>query len=86
MREIRTSGSVRDGDAPIYSAFAPSQLGQAPGEHCTVGEPGEPVKEAELPALIRRPELLQEEQSEQPRQNRYREKKAGPAGNPVRAV
>src|SRR5215472_13904075 len=42
MREIRTSGSVRDGDgnAPIYSAFDLPQCGQVGFEGCRLGQLG----------------------------------------------
>ena len=88
MREIRTSGSVRDGggDVPIYSALEPAQHGQAPDEHGGVGKSGERAEEAELSGLERRPELLQKQPPEQPRQYPHRQEKAGPAGNPARAV
>src|SRR5437660_7524070 len=40
MREICTSGSVRDGDgnAPIYSAFELSQCGEVSFEGCWLGQ------------------------------------------------
>src|ERR1700746_2004869 len=68
MREICTSGSVRDGDgnAPIYSALHLPQLGQAAGESRPIGKWGECTEECQLAGREGGPQLLQEQPPEQP--------------------
>jgi len=68
MREICTSGSVRDGDgnAPIYSAFDLSQCGEAGFEGCWLGQGGLVGEERQPPGLIRGGELFPEQAPEQP--------------------
>jgi hypothetical protein len=50
MREIRTSGSVRDGggDVPIYSAVNAGEIGKALGEDRGFTERGESAGEAQV--------------------------------------
>ena len=54
MREICTSGSVRDGDgnAPIYSAFDLAQCGEEGLEGCRLGEGGLIGEELQSPGLV----------------------------------
>src|SRR5271166_2720140 len=64
MREICTSGSVRDGDgnAPIYSAVDALELGEGTVEDRLIGERGKRSRERQ--AAERGLELLQEQSSE----------------------
>jgi hypothetical protein len=88
MREICTSGSVRDGDgnAPIYSAFDPPQLGETAAEDTRVGQPGERPKERELAGIEVGLELLQEQPTEQAREHPHWQEEAGPTRDPARPV
>jgi len=54
MREICTSGSVRDGDgnAPIYSAFELAQCGKPGFESCRLGQGGLVSKELQAPGMV----------------------------------
>src|ERR1700741_2800738 len=76
MREICTSGSVRDGDgnAPIYSAANGAQRPQASSEGGGRGQAGETAKERERPRLERRLEAGQEKPAVETRQHLYRQK------------
>src|SRR5258708_4904162 len=87
MREICTSGSVRDGDgdAPIYSAFALSQGGEACLEGCRLGEGGLVGEEVQPPGLVRGGQSFEEQAAEEAREHPHGEKEAGPAGNPALA-
>src|SRR6516162_1279164 len=67
MREICTSGSVRDGDgnAPIYSAFDLSQCGNVGFEPCRLGQAGVIGEELQSPSLVRGREPFQKQTAEQ---------------------
>src|SRR5437773_5523492 len=67
MREICTSGSVRDGDgnAPIYSAFGLSQCGKPGFEGCRLGEGGLVGEELQAPSLVRGGQPFQEQTAEE---------------------
>jgi hypothetical protein len=67
MREICTSGSVRDGDgnAPIYSALDLAQCGEVTFKGCWLGKCGLVGKELQPPGLVRGRELFQEQTAEQ---------------------
>src|ERR1700756_2422334 len=69
MREICTSGSVRDGDgnAPIYSAFELAQCGKASVEGCRLGEGGLIGKELQPPGLVGGGQPIQEQATEEAR-------------------
>ena len=88
MREICTSGSVRDGDgdAPIYSAFDLPQCGKAPSEDGWLGECGLVGEELQAVGVVRGGQLFQEQATEEAREHPDGEKEAGPAGNPALAV
>jgi len=62
MREICTSGSVRDGDgnAPIYSALGLVQRREEGGECSRLGERGVVAEEREASSLVGSEELAQE--------------------------
>jgi hypothetical protein len=68
MREICTSGSVRDGDgnAPIYSAFDLSQCGNGGFEACRLGQAGLIGEELQSASLVGGCEPFQEQTAEQP--------------------
>src|SRR5438270_2881502 len=53
MREICTSGSVRDGDgnAPIYSAFDRAQGPKTGGKGRRLGEPGQLSEKVQHPGI-----------------------------------
>jgi hypothetical protein len=67
MREICTSGSVRDGDgnAPIYSALDLAQCGEACLEGCRLGEGGLVGKELQPPGLVGCDQPFQEQAAEE---------------------
>src|SRR5215469_2847 len=67
MREICTSGSVRDGDgnAPIYSAIDLSQCGNVGFEACRLGQAGVIGEELQSPSLVGGREPFQEQTAEQ---------------------
>src|SRR5215467_1062758 len=67
MREICTSGSVRDGDgnAPIYSALDLSQCGEVTFKRCWLGEHGFVGEELEPSGLMGSGQLLQEQAAEE---------------------
>src|SRR5947208_11381817 len=63
MREICTSGSVRDGDGnvPIYSAANGAQRPQVGSEHGRPGQARQIAEEAELAGIERRLKAGQEQ-------------------------
>src|SRR5262249_26601441 len=67
MREICTSGSVRDGDgtAPIYSAFVLAQCGEVTVECWRLGEGGLIGIELQASGLVRGGQPVQEQATEQ---------------------
>ena len=67
MREICTSGSVRDGDgnAPIYSALDLAQCGNAGSEDWRFGEGGLVGKELQPPGLVGGGQPFQEQATEE---------------------
>ena len=88
MREIRTSGSVRDGggDVPIYSALGvPNRREVAP--ECRgfmeVAVRGEEMQRTSGECLR---QVMQEQTSKHRRQHRDRQKEPRPAGDPTGAV
>ena len=88
MREICTSGSVRDGDGnvPIYSAFDLPQCGKAAFEGGWLGERGLVGEELQAAGIVRGGQPFQEQATEEAREHPDGEKEAGPAGNPALAV
>jgi len=62
MREICTSGSVRDGDGngPIYSALRLAQRRQEGGEGSRLGERGVVAEECKACSLVGSEELAEE--------------------------
>ena len=88
MREIRTSGSVRDGggDVPIYSAFGvPNrrQIAQECGGLMQVAVRGEEVQLASSEGLF---EVVQESAPEHPRQHPDRKEEPWSAGDPAFSI
>src|SRR5260370_10038843 len=71
MREICTSGSVRDGDGnvPIYSALGLVQRREEGGECSRLGERGVAAEEHEASRLVASAQLAQEQSPEQARHN-----------------
>src|ERR1700746_1970273 len=67
MREICTSGSVRDGDgnAPIYSAFDLAQCGEEGLEGCRLGERSLAGEEFQPPGVVRRDQPFEEQATEE---------------------
>jgi hypothetical protein len=88
MREICTSGSVRDGDGnvPIYSAPNGAQWPQPGSEGGWRGQARQIAKEPELARLERRLEAGQEKPAVETRQHLYRQKEAGAAADPAGPV
>src|ERR1700730_13681057 len=88
MREICTSGSVRDGDgdAPIYSAANGAQGSQPGSEHGWRGQARQIAKEPELARIERRLEAGQEKPAVERRQHLYWQKEAGAAADPAAPV
>src|SRR5207244_5639223 len=76
MREICTSGSVRDGDGnvPIYSAFGLAQRREEGSECSRLGERGVVAEEREASGLVGSAELAEEQSPKQARENPYRQK------------
>src|ERR1700751_1534455 len=85
MREICTSGSVRDGDgnAPIYSAFDLAQCGEEGLEGCRLGEGGLVGEELQSPGLVGGVQPFEEQATEETGEDRNGEEKAEPAGDPA---
>ena len=88
MREICTSGSVRDGDGnvPIYSALGLAQRREEGGECSRLGERGAVAKERQASSLVSSEELAQEQSPEQARENPYRQKEPRSARHPARVI
>ena len=85
MREIRTSGSVRDGggNVPIYSAAGVPNRRQVTlerGGFMEVAVRGEEIQRAGGERLC---EVVQEQAAKHRRQHRDRQKKSRPAGDPA---
>jgi len=72
MREICTSGSVRDGDGnvPIYSAFSPAQRCQEAFERSFVGERSMVAEEPDAVVRVSLGEHCQKPPPEQAREHR----------------
>src|SRR5271166_5736782 len=88
MREICTSGSVRDGDGnvPIYSALGVPNRRQIPPERgwfMKVAVGGEKVQ---LTSGARLPQVVQEQAPEHLRQHRDWKKVSWPAGDPALSI
>src|SRR5512133_2075510 len=88
MREICTSGSVRDGDgnAPIYSAANGAQRPQPGSEGGRPGQARQIAKEPELAHIERHLQAGQEKPAVETRQHLDRQKEARTAGNPAGPV
>ena len=88
MREICTSGSVRDGggDVPIYSAFASAEWSQSGGERRAVGEACKVAEEGEPSFGMGDGEPIQEQPPEQAREHPHGQKEARPARDPAPAI
>ena len=88
MREICTSGSVRDGDgnAPIYSAFDLAQCGEEGLEGCRLGERSLAGEEFQPPGVVRRDQPFEEQATEETGEHANGEEEAGPAGDPMLAI
>src|SRR6266446_5609844 len=88
MREICTSGSVRDGDgnAPIYSALDLAQRREEGSEGSRLGERGVVAEEGETSRLVGSEELAQQQSAEQARENPYRQKEPRAARHPARVI
>ena len=88
MREICTSGSVRDGDGnvPIYSATDGAQRPQAGGEDGWRVQAGQIAEEPEVAGIERRLEAGQKQASVETRQHLYRQKEARAAADPAGPV
>jgi len=88
MREICTSGSVRDGDGnvPIYSAANGAQRPQPGSEGSWRGQVRQIAKEPELAGLEGHPEAGHEKPAIETRQHLYRQKEAGAAAHPAGLV
>ena len=85
MREIRTSGSVRDGggDVPIYSAVDLSQCIEPGDEASGNRQAGESTGEAELTIGEGGAQLLEEQVPEAAGEHADRQEEAGWAGDPA---
>jgi hypothetical protein len=68
MREICTSGSVRDGDgnAPIYSAFDPAQGPQMGDKDSRLDEPSQLSEEVQHPGIEGRLQPFQKQPAVKP--------------------
>ena len=88
MREICTSGSVRDGDgnAPIYSALGLAQRRKESSEGSRVGEHGVVAEKRETSGLVGGDELAQQQSPEQTRENPYRQQEPRAARHPARII
>jgi hypothetical protein len=88
MREICTSGSVRDGDenAPIYSALGLAERREEGREGSWLGERGMVAEEREASSLVSNEELAQEQSPEQTRENPHRQEEPRAARRPARVV
>jgi len=88
MRENCTSGSVRDGDgnAPIYSALGLAQRREEDGQGSRLCERGVVAEEREGCGLVGGEELVQEQSSEQARENPYGQKEPRAGRHPARAI
>jgi len=88
MREICTSGSVRDGDgnAPIYSASNGAQRSQACSQGGGRSQAGQIAEEPELTRFERRLEAGQEKPAVETRQHLYGQKEARAAADPAGPV
>ena len=88
MREICTSGSVRDGDGnvPIYSAFDLAQCGEEGLEGCRFGEGGLVGEELQSPGLVGGGQRLEKQTTEEAREHPDGQKESGPAGDPGLAI
>src|SRR5207245_4511428 len=67
MREICTSGSVRDGDgnAPIYSAFELAHCGKPGFEGCRLVQGGLVSQELQAPGMVGDGQPFQEQTAEE---------------------
>jgi hypothetical protein len=88
MREICTSGSVRDGDgnAPIYSAWGAAQRGQIAAERRGRVERREIAEEGQLAGLESGLQTVEKEPAEELLEDRHGQEKPGTAGCPAAAV
>src|SRR5277367_3282359 len=88
MREIRTSGSVRDGggDVPIYSAGNGTQRPQAGGEHGWFVQARQTAEKPELARIECRLKAGQKKPAIEPRQYLHRQKEPRPAADPAGLV
>src|SRR5260370_29499297 len=88
MREICTSGSVRDGDGnvPIYSALDLAQRCEEGSEGSRLGEGGAVAERREAASLVGSEELAQEQSPKQARKNPYRQKEPRAARHPARVI
>ena len=88
MREICTSGSVRDGDgnAPIYSALGLAQRCQEGSKCSRLGKRGVAAEEREVSSLVSSAELAQEQSAEEARENPHGQKKSRAARHPARTI
>ncbi len=88
MREIRTSGSVRDGDGnvPIYSALGLAQGREVGRKNGAIGEVGLLAEKDEPPGLVQGDEPVEEQPPEQARQHPHGQEEAGAAGDPAASV
>src|SRR5712675_1989346 len=88
MREICTSGSVRDGDgnAPIYSAFSPAQRCQEAFERSFVGERSMVAEELDAVVCVSLGQHCQKPPPEQAREHIDRHEEARPRRDPAPAI
>src|SRR6202011_5809503 len=88
MREICTSGSVRDGDGnvPIYSALGVPDRRQIPPERGRFMKAAVRGEKVQLPSGERLPQVVQEQAPEHLRQHRDRKKVSWPAGDPALSI
>src|SRR5260370_7421063 len=84
MREICTSGSVRDGDgdAPIYSALGLAQRREEGSEGSRLGERGVVAEEREASGLVGSAERAEDQSPHQPPENPYLQTKPQPPPPP----
>ena len=85
MREIRTSGSVRDGggDVPIYSALGVPNRRQIAAERSWFVKVAMRGEKIQFPSSERLSQVVQEQASKQLRQDRDWKKVSRPAGDPA---
>src|SRR6476661_2277740 len=79
-------GGSAEGRLGIDHPFDPAQLAQPAGEGGRLSEAGKIAEEAEFTGLEGGPQLVEEQPAEEAREHTDRQKEAGLAADPPRAV